>query len=597
MVLPHITFKKGEKERDKPSAIQSSASIAVPNHQSTPSTSSIIGSPTSKYHPSWLLRRKPSINSKRTDAQDNHLSDTESLPTASSSSSFGVQLGFSPKRYASEIEESESSNNQKDWARIFPSRSNSENRSRDGNPGDGSLSSSKKAGWIYSRQTHGDATARAPTPSEAIENVIADDVFGLSESMGTLGLATDVKADVYAKIADDQDALINGMALHGRPPTPCKLSKIPLTAIPIVYPTPLSPPRRSMPQSPRAAQHMQRQQRPETPPSICHTLTGVDKPNVNSSNNRYLRPISPSPSPASSRASPRPLNQSQLPRVPVVTTEWLKRKPSTGRLRHNTSLSVDNIPVPPSHPMASTVTPPRPVQNGEKPKALDDSPQIEQRTSSNRNRTVARSFSTNSDIDGVSSSDGETGFSNPYYIPHATRPSKSITRPSGNGPDRGYEVKITCLDDRADNEEMKWQVTIRQRSPKTSLPHPTSPLQLSTTTSLAQAPATASSINLSLSLDKPTGKLVFISFPMDIHATPTTRRRRGSHSQPSILSQTSASPKNTSGSNHRPFTPPPIPGTMGAVMSRPTTPTSSGRKKPSPAWSPPIAPGDGTDSA
>lgn len=352
-----------------------------------------------------------------------------------------------------------------------------------------------------------------------------------------------------------------------------------------------------MPQSPRAAQHMQRQQRPETPPSICHTLTGVDKPNVNSSNNRYLRPISPSPSPASCRASPRPLNQSQLPRVPVVTTEWLKRKPSTGRLRHNTSLSVDNIPVPPSHPMASTVTPPRPVQNGEKPKALDDSPQIEQRTSSNRNRTVARSFSTNSDIDGVSSSEGETGFSNPHCIPHATRPSKTITRPSDNGPDRGYEVKITCLDDRADNEEMKWQVTIRQRSPKTSLHHPTSPLQLSTTTSLAQAPATASSINLSLSLDKPTGKLVFISFPMDIHATPTTRRRRGSHSQPPILSQTSASPKNTSGSNHRPFTPPPIPGTMGAIMSRPTTPTSSGRKKPSPAWSPPIAPGDGADSA
>lgn len=401
-----------------------------------------------------------------------------------------------------------------------------------------------------------------------------------------------------AKIADDQAALINGMTFPSSPPTPSTLSKIPLSATPIVYPTPLSPPRRSIPQSPRAAQHIQRQQRPDTPPSISRALTGANKPNVDSSN-RYLRSISPSPSPASSRISPQSLNQSQLPRVPVVTTEWLKRKPSTGRLRHNASLSVDNVPVPPSHPMSSTVTSPRPVQNEEKPKALDESPQIEQRTtSSNRNRIVSHSSSTNSDIDGVSSSDGEIGFSSPYRILHGTTPSKSTTRPSGNGPDRGYEVKITCLDDRADNEEMKWQVTIRQRSSKNSLHHPTSPLQLSTATSLAQAPATASSINLSLSLDKPTGKLVFISFPMDIHATPTTRRRRGSHSQPPTLSQTyTTSPKNMSAPNYRPVTPPPIPRTMGATTSRPTTPTSSVRKKPPPAWSSPIAPEDGAGSA
>lgn len=393
-----------------------------------------------------------------------------------------------------------------------------------------------------------------------------------------------------AKIADDQDALVNYMSSHRRPPTPpLMLSKMPLAVSPIAYPTALSPPRRSIPQSPGAAQHKLRQQKPETPPSISHTLTrGVNMSNADFSDNRYLRSTSPSPSPASYRTSPRPHNQSQLPRVPAVTTEWLKRKPSTGRLRHNTSLSVDNIPIPLSHPMASTVTPPRPVQNGEKPKVSDKSPRIEQRiSSSDRNRMVSHSSSINSDTDGVLSSDGEIGFSSPHRILHATTPSRSIIRPSSNSSDKGYEVKITCLDDRAENEEMQWQVTIRRPSSKNSLHHSTSPLQLSTATSLAQAPATASSINLSLSLDKPTGKLVFISFP-DIHATPTTRRRRSSHSQPPTLTQTyTASPKNMLGPNYRPVTPPPIPSTMGASTSRPTTPTSSGRKKPALAWSSP----------
>ncbi|KGB76153.2 hypothetical protein CNBG_1991 [Cryptococcus deuterogattii R265] len=559
MVLPHITFKKGEKEREKPFTVLSPMPIAVSNHQSTPSTSSTVGSPTSKYHPSWLLRRKPSASSKRTDAHDNPLSDAEPPFTASSSSSFGVQSGFLP-----EVEESESGSSHKDRARIFPSRPISESRSRDGNPGDRPSSSSKKANCTYSRQMHdGDATVRVPTPLEAMEDVIGNDVFGVSESMGALGLTKDVKREVNAKIADDQDALVNYMSSHRRPPTPpLMLSKMPLAVSPIAYPTALSPPRRSIPQSPGAAQHK------------LH--------------NRYLRSTSPSPSPASYRTSPRPHNQSQLPRVPAVTTEWLKRKPSTGRLRHNTSLSVDNIPIPLSHPMASTVTPPRPVQNGEKPKVSDKSPRIEQRiSSSDRNRMVSHSSSTNSDTDGVLSSDGEIGFSSPHRILHATTPSRSIIRPSGNSSDKGYEVKITCLDDRAENEEMQWQVTIRRPSSKNSLHHSTSPLQLSTATSLAQAPATASSINLSLSLDKPTGKLVFISFP-DIHATPTTRRRRSSHSQPPTLTQTyTASPKNTLGPNYRPVTPPPIPSTMGASTSRPTTPTSSGRKKPALAWSSP----------
>ncbi|KIR52403.1 hypothetical protein I315_05003 [Cryptococcus gattii Ru294] len=567
MVLPHITFKKGEKEREKPSTVLSPTPIAVSNHQSTPSTSSTVGSPTSKYHPSWLLRRKLSVSSKRTDAHDNPLSDAEPSLTASSSSSFGVQSGFFP-----EVEESESGSNHKDRARIFPSRPISESRSRDGNTGDRPSSSSKKANCIYSRQTHdGDATVRVPTPLEAMEDVIETDVFGVSESMGALGLAKNVKREVNVKIADDQDALVNYMSLHRRPPTPpLTLSKIPLAVSPIAYPTALSPPRRSISQSPGAAQHKLRKQKPETPPSISHALTrGVNMPNADLSDNRYLRSTSPSPSPASYRTSPRPHNQPQLPRVPVVTTEWLKRKPSTGRLRHNTSLSVDNIPIPPSHPMASSVTPPRPVQNGEKPKVLDESPQIEQRIfSSNRNRMVYHSSSTNSDTDGVLSSDGEIGFSSPRRILHATTPSRSITKPSGNSSDKGYEVKITCMDDRADNEEMQWRVTIRRPSSKNSLHHSTSPLQLSTATSLLQAPATASSVNLSLSLDKPTGKLVFISFPMDIHATPTTRRR-GSHSQPPALTQTNtASPKNTFGPNYRPVTPPPIPSTMGATTSR-----------------------------
>lgn len=189
MVLPHITFKKGEKEREKPFTVLSPMPIAVSNHQSTPSTSSTVGSPTSKYHPSWLLRRKPSASSKRTDAHDNPLSDAEPPFTASSSSSFGVQSGFLP-----EVEESESGSSHKDRARIFPSRPISESRSRDGNPGDRPSSSSKKANCTYSRQMHdGDATVRVPTPLEAMEDVIENDVFGVSESMGALGLTKDVK--------------------------------------------------------------------------------------------------------------------------------------------------------------------------------------------------------------------------------------------------------------------------------------------------------------------------------------------------------------------------------------------------------------------
>jgi hypothetical protein len=90
--------------------------------------------------------------------------------------------------------------------------------------------------------------------------------------------------------------------------------------------------------------------------------------------------------------------------------------------------------------------------------------------------------------------------------------------------------------DEDEEGEMVWQVKVR-RQPKgrisppseqgsTNIANTASPLHLSNGKSTATAPATASSINLSLSLDQPTGKLVFIAFPMDLHATP---KRRGSN--------------------------------------------------------------------
>ncbi|KAK4685764.1 hypothetical protein P7C73_g4376, partial [Tremellales sp. Uapishka_1] len=117
-------------------------------------------------------------------------------------------------------------------------------------------------------------------------------------------------------------------------------------------------------------------------------------------------------------------------------------------------------------------------------------------------------------------SDGEVGLQS----------KRSIIK-SGNE-SGGYEVEIICSDSREECDELRWEVVIRKKAPKTAVPGSSSPLHLSTSSSTAQAPSSASSINLSLALDQPTGKLVFIAFPMDLHATPTRRRPSASIGTP-----------------------------------------------------------------
>ncbi|KAK1926559.1 hypothetical protein DB88DRAFT_471091 [Papiliotrema laurentii] len=140
-----------------------------------------------------------------------------------------------------------------------------------------------------------------------------------------------------------------------------------------------------------------------------------------------------------------------------------------------------------------------------------------------------------------------------------------------------YEVEVVCNDSRAEDEEMRWEVVIRKRRPNAEpINPPTSPLALSTSSSIAPAPMTASSINLSLSLDQPTGKLVFIAFPMDLHATPR-RTARAPTTPPRAVTPPPAPNPNAS-----PSTPPP-PGHRKRISesSMWPSPSRAGRRSPS----------------
>ncbi|WWC58952.1 uncharacterized protein I303_101497 [Kwoniella dejecticola CBS 10117] len=285
--------------------------------------------------------------------------------------------------------------------------------------------------------------------------------------------------------------------------------------------------------------------------------------------------------------------------------------------------------------------------------SLDDSPRIvdgSDGTGTNgnmrsgpRSRKPSFSSSFESDTDAALSSDadGEIGA-------HPHRQSISLLTPSrgsisvgasanrrspnGNGNGNalsipsGYEVIVNCISTKGENEndndngngngnekeigEIKWEVTIKKQSSQ-SPNTPTSPLQLSTGGVTATAPHSASSINLSLSLDQPTGKLVFISFPMDIHATPTRKRR------PSMVSRIRDRDRDSSISSPRGMLsaasvslPSPRPSTppnqmQSNLVGTPTegtlSRTPSSRRKPPPPWpsprttnpiSPPASPRD-----
>ncbi|OCF33985.1 hypothetical protein I316_04331 [Kwoniella heveanensis BCC8398] len=375
-----------------------------------------------------------------------------------------------------------------------------------------------------------------------------------------------------------------------------------------------------------------------------------------------------SPTPEPRRSGSRPTVTAEwLARKPSTASPTPKRL----RPKHRASLSVDDhqlhqhsqssLRSSPSQPIAesehlrqsphSSIYPSTPKRQG----SLDASPDIggahlstmsSFASSSSSSHPVARpkprstSFSsTNSDTDlDPPSSDGEIGVNSRrrslLATPSHSRSAK-VPSPSGAVPHcGGYEVEILCKDNRvgqphgvsdndtcngegaasADREdagvdEIRWEVVIRRQTSRSTSQTPTSPLQLSTTSSIATAPISASSINLSLSLDQPTGKLVFISFPMDIHATPTRRRRpsmnavhgRSGSSNGSILQQI-ASPRSSSAtattnisspSSVRPSTPPLQTRSSLSNVSlndRDTpTRTPSSRRKAPPAWPSPKA--------
>ncbi len=210
-----------------------------------------------------------------------------------------------------------------------------------------------------------------------------------------------------------------------------------------------------------------------------------------------------------------------------VSAAWLARKPSSSRLNRNGS------------------------------KSRSDVAPIRRRSEDTRERA---------------SSSSNTEESHESEIDQSLRRRKSKPKPRYRGEAEGYEVEVICIDGREDDgplDELRWEVVIRKQGSNSSI-IPSSPQQLSTVASTSRAPPSASSINLSLSLNQPTGKLVFISFPTDLQATPTKRR-----------------PSTSTPRSNVPSTPPRI--------SSPSTPSRYKASYPSPSGyrvSPPSSPRD-----
>ncbi|WVQ97520.1 hypothetical protein IAU59_004634 [Kwoniella sp. CBS 9459] len=502
---------------------------------------------------------------------------------------------------------------------------------------------------------------------------VVDGGFGLEHASGFVFvpgsgygheiMGTDSGMNVFGKIAKDQDALVDTRFTHNRPLTPPDSASYLHSTHPF-YPTALSPPRRPMPKSPRAKANLR--QRESSSPGPGPGASSSTPPSVGmmqatsavGGSSSCVSPQQP-PSPRSQRntASPTPESSTRRSR-PAITAEWLARKPSSAsstpsRLRHRPSLSVDEDQLSLRQQSNSSLrSSPSQMRRTESPNSsmypstpkrqgsLDASPDIDSGpgsrlsglTSSSRSKPRSTSFSsTNSDTDlDPPSSDGEIGVNSrrrsllatPSHSRTAKSPSPANAGAvSGQG---GYEVEILCKDGRAGQprtgpnvvemegggeDEIRWEVIIRRQASRSTSQTPTSPLQLSTKSSIAMAPISASSINLSLSLDQPTGKLVFISFPMDIHATPTRRRRpsmnaahgrtgssslsmNGSH-QLNLVQQISSPSTHTSSPSPlaRPSTPPmQTLSNLSSLNNRDTpTRTPSSRRKAPPAWPSPKA--------
>lgn len=332
----------------------------------------------------------------------------------------------------------------------------------------------------------------------------------------------------------------------GRPVTP----PVPPLDHPF-YPTALSPPRRPMPKSPRPSS---RSTPPLQPPQLVSSSSFSvfpptdDRPRHTSSPSLDSKSISRTTAASVSNGNGLIVDLQDDPepdhglRRPTVTAEWLARKPSSSKSRVGRENSTGAERITRAAAQASS-----------SPISKRKTPQRIVRPSSRQNH-IAADTGTDSDSPGVSQeSDVDPGPGGPGASSAFTG---MVGRRRSISTRDGYEVEVSCDDSQwpgAEDEdgELVWKVRIRRQAKHTSqrgvasngtsssggddrqpestgpaIVAPSSPLQLSSGQSRATAPGTASSINLSLSLDQPTGKMVFIAFPMDLHATP---RRRGSN--------------------------------------------------------------------
>lgn len=330
-------------------------------------------------------------------------------------------------------------------------------------------------------------------------------------------LASPTSPQASRRIAERSEMLLDDSAmsepgpsrLTGRPATPPFLSPSASSNQPF-YPTALSPPRRPMGGSSQPSRSNPTSLGPALNTSSSFSAFPPDKrpvhtssPSIDAFSTRVTAHRSHS---SRSHLDEPPAGIQDEPKRPVVTAEWLARKPSSSQLGRQNSNGAET-----STRNAQDLT--SPFSKRRVVRSRPDAP---------RQDSDSQSASQDSDVE---------------------LPTGYVGKRRSISTRDGYEIEVDCDDSRWPGEddeegEMIWQVKVRRRPKGRGIPggqtssniaNAASPLHLSRGKLTAAAPATASSINLSLSLDQPTGKLVFIAFPMDLHATPKRRASSSRH--------------------------------------------------------------------
>jgi hypothetical protein len=508
-----LSFLKSSTTSASTSSQRSDSPGAAQSRNRSPSPEP---SGTSRYNPARLLRRKGSTTRKESPQPSRKLSDSHtplpSMVSAGSEVESSEQETEGPQTassaFFSDIGDHHVSPSGLGFGSVIGGGGN---RNADERVGD----NAQPSGFSPSRILGSPRSKREGGIWSGGGTNIMDQMPDMGESSAPPAwLSSPPPPSVSRRIMEPSEILADEPELSTRrstssptPPSPSSITGVGSTQ---TYPTPLSPPRRPMPKSPQPNRH--------TPPPLAPALS------TSSSFSAFppeKRSHAPSPSlelPSARRPAHRTSSSQgsgsmgdlqEEPRKPLVTAEWLARKPSSSKLQRKDSTGGD-----------------RAAKNG-----LPLSPFAKRRTP---HQSRARPGLPANDSDSQEASHDSDNEAIPGFL---TKQRSMSTR-------GGYEVEVTCDDSQwagdEDEGEMSWKVTIRRprratsetsSSTSTNTAGPSSsgaamnPVQLSSGRSMATAPGTASSINLSLSLDQPTGKLVFIAFPMDLHATP---KRRGS---------------------------------------------------------------------